>query len=117
MFVANILLFVNITVSVLLVIVILLQRASNGLGALGGGGSSAAFSGASAGNALTKATAILAIIFLGSSLWLAVELGGKSRAVSVLDTITVEQEAVEPADTTPEMPITLPSSAEEQNAQ
>ncbi|MFT7433835.1 MAG: preprotein translocase subunit SecG [Alphaproteobacteria bacterium] len=118
MFIANILLFVNITVSVLLVIIILLQRASSGLGALGGGGgSSAAFSSSGTGNALSKATTILAILFMGSSLWLAVELGGKGREVSVIDSVAVETEAVDPADGAPAMPMTLPSSEGEQNAQ
>lgn len=109
MFLANILLFVNITVSVLLVILILLQRASSGLGALGGGGSSAAFSSASTGNALSKATTILAILFMGSSLLLAVELGGKSRETSIVEESVVEETA-NPADLTPSVPATLPSS-------
>lgn len=113
MLLANILLFFNITVSVLLVIVILLQRASSGLGALGGGGSSAAFSSSSAGNALTKATKYLAIMFLGSCLWLAVELGGKGRHTSIVDqavenVIPVEQAAEDTA--LPTVPMTLPDA-------
>lgn len=116
MFIANVLLFVNITVSILLVILILLQRASSGLGALGGGGSSAAFSSSGAGNALSKATTILAIMFMGSSLWLAVELGGKGRETSIVDLATDVELAI-PADDTPAMPITLPSSKGTENAQ
>lgn len=116
MLLANILLFFNITVAVLLVILILLQRASSGLGALGGGGgSSAAFSGASTGSALSKATTILAILFLGSCLWLAVEMSGKGRHTSIVDEISITDGGL-PTDlkaedtTAPMVPMTLPTN-------
>lgn len=117
---ANILLFFNIIVSVLLVVLILLQRASSGLGALGGGGgSSAAFSSASTGNALSKATTILAILFMGSCLWLAVELGGKGQQTSIVDQVSVEEtmpvQGVAEDATAPTVPMTLPATNAEGN--
>ncbi|MEC8067056.1 MAG: preprotein translocase subunit SecG [Pseudomonadota bacterium] len=120
MLLANILLFFNITVAVLLVILILLQRASSGLGALGGGGSGAAFSAASTGNALSKATTILAALFLGSCLWLAVEMGGKGRETGVVDTLAVMDEglAVDSAAeeaVAPTVPVELPSTKQGAN--
>lgn len=59
------LLFIEVIVSILLVIVILLQRAkSTGMGTAMGGGAAESLFGVQAGNVLTRTTAILALIFL-----------------------------------------------------
>lgn len=102
---ADILLAVNIITAVILVLLVLVQRTEGGLGALGGEGSGALMGGSGSENGLTKTTAILAVVFLGSALWLAVETAGMSRGVSVVDQLVEEK-----MDNTPEVPVTLPVS-------
>lgn len=102
---ADVLLAVNVISAVVLVLLVLVQRTEGGLGALGGEGSGALMGGAGSENGLTKATSILAIMFLGSALWLAIETAGASRGVSVLDSIAEEK-----MDDTPAVPATLPST-------
>ena len=84
--VSDVLFIVNLVSAVLMVLAILLQRSEGGLGALGGDqGSSAAFSSAGTGNAMTKATSILVCIFMLSSLALAVQTAGDARPESVVE--------------------------------
>lgn len=77
---------------VTMVMVILLQRnSSDGLSGLGGGGASAGSIGQTRGSAnpLTKATAILATLFVCTSLTLAYLANAKN--VSVLDEVTIPE--------------------------
>ncbi len=69
--IASVVLIVHIFIAVALVGVVLLQRSEGG--ALGiGGGSGSFMSAAGAGNALTRATMILAAMFFGTSILLTV---------------------------------------------
>jgi preprotein translocase subunit SecG len=71
---STVLLLVHIMVAVALVGVVLLQRSEGG--ALGiGGGAGGFMTGRSAGNALTKTTAILAACFFATSLALSILAG------------------------------------------
>lgn len=100
----NLLLMVHVVVAVFLVIVVLLQRSDGGMGSLGGDGASAIFSSQSGGNALTKATSTLAIIFMVTSMLLAMEVSGNSRSVSVVETTAPVEEA---APVAPAVPVQL----------
>jgi len=66
----SLLIFVNIILAIILIIIILLQRSEGG--GLGIGGTGDFMSSRSAGNILTKLTAIFAAIFFSTSLLLAV---------------------------------------------
>jgi preprotein translocase subunit SecG len=101
-----------------LVAVILLQRSEGG--ALGmGGGPGGLMTARGAGNFLTRATAILAALFLGTSIFLAILANLVARPESV-DTSLAEQNPVQtapvgsgpaqPADGGT-LPMTLPGSA------
>jgi preprotein translocase subunit SecG len=83
----TILVILHVIVSFLLVIVILLQNSKGGGlsgAAFGGGGSSMAFLGArGTATLLTRATTVLAILFMLNSLGLSFLLGGSGKAVSV----------------------------------
>ena len=105
----SLLMLLNAIAAVFLVIVILLQRSDDGLGgAFGAGGSTSLMSGADAKQALTKTTAVLAIIFMGSSLVLAMLTVNKGDAKSVISADTVvEEKAAVPA---PSLPQTLPDA-------
>ena len=87
----NIILTFNIIAAVLLIIVILLQKSEGG--ALGIGASQDSFvSSRSAGNFLTKATAVLATFFIVTSIILTMISRDKIPSTSVLEQIEEKQD-------------------------
>jgi preprotein translocase subunit SecG len=108
-------LVVHSLIAVALVATILLQRSEGG--ALGiGGGPGGLMTARGAGNLLTRATAVLAATFLGTSILLAV-LANLAKAPTAIDT-TLAAPAGEAAPTTPtpapapsdDLPFALPAS-------
>ena len=91
----NFILVLNIILAVLLVIIILLQRSEGG--ALGLGASQESFvSSRSAGNFLTKATAIIATLFIITSISLTIIAREEISTSSVLEKIEEKQDPSEP---------------------
>ena len=87
----NLLLISNIVFAILLVIVVLLQRSEGG--ALGIGISQDSFVlSRSAGNFLTKATAIIAALFIISSLFLTILSKKDLPSTSVIDIVEEEKD-------------------------
>jgi len=85
----------NIILAILLVIVIILQKSEGG--ALGIGVSQDSFiSSRSAGNFLTKATAIIATLFIATSIFLTVLSRENMPATSVLEIIEEKEDSSEP---------------------
>jgi len=116
-FIVGFLTVVEVIVALLLIGIILIQQSKSGggLGSMGGGATETVF-GASAGNVLTKATVVLAALFLGITLILAVITGHRqNRRQSVVtrvpaaveepvtpDAGTVGDDATTPEDIVPE---------------
>ena len=99
----NFLLIFDIIVAVLLIGSVLLQKSEGG--ALGLGVSQDSFvSSRSAGSFLTKATAILATLFIITSISLTVVSKEKFSSSSVLEEIEGEEEKIDPSE--PEIPKT-----------
>ena len=95
----NLILILNIIFAIILVIVILLQKSEGG--ALGLGASQESFvTSRSAGNFLTKATAILASLFIVSSIVLTIMSKDQFSNKSVLE--KVEEEETDSSE--PEVP-------------
>ena len=91
----NIVLTLNIILAILLVIVVLLQKSDGG--ALGIGASQESFiSSRSAGNFLTKTTAIIATLFIITSVSLTIISNEGKSSSSVLEKIEEKQDASEP---------------------
>jgi len=91
----NIVLSINIFLAVLLVISVLMQKSEGG--ALGLGGSQDSFvSSRSASNFLTKATAIIATLFIITSISLTLITRGDLPTTSVLEKIEEKQDPSEP---------------------
>ena len=91
----NIIVILNIILAVLLVIVILLQKSEGG--ALGIGASQESFiSSRSAGNFLTKVTAIIATFFIITSITLTILSREDLPTSSVIDKIEEKQDPLEP---------------------
>jgi preprotein translocase subunit SecG len=84
----SVLIVVQLIVSVALVIVVLMQKSEGGaLGIGGGGGGGGLFSARGAGDALTRATAILAVLFFATSMGLVlVALHGRPQK-SILESV------------------------------
>ncbi len=92
----NILLVVHLMLALSMIVVVLLQRSEGGaLGIGGGGGGMSGFmTGRSAANVLTRATAVLAGLFLLTSIALAKISGGGARDPgSVVVPTQIEQPA------------------------
>ena len=99
----NFILIINIILAILLIGIILLQRSEGG--ALGLGVSQDNFiSSRSAGSFLTKATAIIATLFIITSISLTVVSKEKFSSSSVLEKIEEEEEKIDPSE--PEIPKT-----------
>ena len=91
----NFILVLNIILAVLLIAVILLQRSEGG--ALGLGVSQDNFvSSRSAGSFLTKATAIIATLFIITSISLTIISKGEFSSTSVLEKVEEEKDSSEP---------------------
>ena len=91
----NFILVLNIILAIILVIVILLQKSEGG--ALGIGASQESFiSSRSAGSLLTKITAILATLFIITSISLTIMAQKKISTSSVLERVEEKQDPSEP---------------------
>jgi preprotein translocase subunit SecG len=104
----SVLIAVQLFVSAALIISILLQRSEGGALGMGGGGAGLGglFSPRGAGDALTRATAILAILFFASSLSLTL-LALHTHPHSILDSAPAS-----PSQTLPlQRPVPLPSKS------
>ena len=91
----NIILVLNIILAILLIVIILIQKSEGG--ALGLGASQDSFiSSRSAGGFLTKATAIIATLFIITSISLTIISKEKFSSSSVLETVEEEKDSSEP---------------------
>ena len=91
----NIILIINIVLAVILVGVILLQKSEGG--ALGLGASQESYiSSRSAGSFLTKTTAIIATLFIITSISLTIMSKEKFSSSSVLEKIEEKEDSSEP---------------------
>ena len=91
----NVILILNIILAVFLVFIILLQKSEGG--ALGIGASQESFvSSRSAGNFLTKATAIIATLFIITSILLTIISKEQISTESVLEKVEEKQDPTEP---------------------
>ena len=91
----NFVLILNIILAILLIITILLQKSEGG--ALGLGASQDSFvTSRSAGSFLTKTTAILATLFIITSISLTVMSKDKFSSTSVLEKIEEKKDSTEP---------------------
>ena len=91
----NIILVLNVILAIILVAIILLQKSEGG--ALGLGASQDSFiSSRSAGNILTKATAIIATLFIITSISLTIMSKAEFSSSSVLEKIEEEEDPSEP---------------------
>lgn len=105
-------LVIHLLIALALIGVVLLQRSEGGALGIGGGGGGALFSSRGVGNALTRATAMLAVAFFITSITLTILARGTAKPPSVLDQVQSKQQqkasepATAPQPTTPATPAT-----------
>ncbi len=99
-------LVLHILICVFLVILVLLQAGREGMGVIFGGGNSSVFGSQGAGGILTKLTAFLAVIFVGTSLTYNIMFSSQfESSKSILDVQfeeTVPEPTAVPAPLAPE---------------
>ena len=96
----NLFLIIHAILALILVVIILIQRSDGGaLGGIGGGSFSGMLTGRSSANFLTKLTAIVAALFLGNSLLLAL-LSGNLKNNSIINDTKIEDIIEENGDKT-----------------
>lgn len=107
----QVVLVIHLLLAVALVGVVLLQKSEGGgLGIGGGGGGMSGFmTGRSQANLLTRATAILATLFMVTSLGLAWLASDTARPTSILDTPVTQQGAPSPAIAPEPAPVPTPA--------
>jgi preprotein translocase subunit SecG len=81
----TILLVIHLFLAIALVISVLLQRAEGGALGIGGGGGGGMMTGRAQANLLTRVTAVLAALFMMTSITLAVIASHARQPTSVLD--------------------------------
>ncbi len=89
-------LIIHIIVSLLLIVIVLMQQSSGGMGAMFGGGQDSVFGASGAGNLMTKITTVLAIVFMVTSLSLALVSKGASTAVETSQQEPYNQQIIPP---------------------
>jgi preprotein translocase subunit SecG len=105
----TVLLVIHILVTLILIGVVLIQRSEGGALGIGGGGGGGVMSSRGAANLLTRTTAVLAAVFMLTSISLAFVsgVGSETKSKSILDTPATEstQEPVVPRSTEPQVPV------------
>ncbi len=115
----SIILILHLLIAIGLVGVVLLQRSEGGALGMGGGGSGGGggmgglMSGRTASDVLTRTTAILATLFMITSLLLAILAGSARESKSILDQPVTESEPSSSSPSIPQAPsIPLPSNSD-----
>ncbi|MFP6731836.1 MAG: preprotein translocase subunit SecG [Alphaproteobacteria bacterium] len=103
----KVILVIHVILAISMIGVVLLQRSEGGaLGIGGGGGGGGLLSGRSQANLLTRATAVLAGLFMLTSLTLTMMAGNSGEQRSIVDDIQVESTTEAPAEPAgPSVPI------------
>jgi preprotein translocase subunit SecG len=114
----TIILVIHLLIGLALVGVVLMQRSEGGLGGLGGGGGASASGGMggllgnrTTANLLTRATAVLAALFMTTSISLAILAGNTGESGSIVNETPVAPHSgtMTPVPTLPATP-TVPTS-------
>ncbi len=116
MLLTAVLTFVHIILCVFLILVVLLQTGKRAdlAGAFGGGGSQTAFGTRGAATVLSKATTTIAILFMLTSLGLALRSATEGNtSESALDAVPAIESTPAPTDADPGSDLALPGTIDE----
>lgn len=85
-----VLLTVHALIVLSLIILVLLQRSDGGALGIGGGGGGGFMTSRGAANVLTRSTSVLAALFFGTSILLAITAGGTEKDTDIIKDLTGE---------------------------
>lgn len=101
---ANVLLVIQLIISIVLTFLILIQRSEGGALGIGGGGGGGLMSGRSATNSITRFTAILGAAFIVNCMVLSVVFNNENQSQSIIDVegaqapLTIDTETADKAN-------------------
>ena len=102
----QVILVIHVILAIAMIGVVLLQRSEGGALGIGGGGGGGLMSGRSHANFLTRATAVLAGLFMLTSLTLTIMAGNRGDQRSIVDEIQAESSSEAPTEpASPSVPI------------
>lgn len=104
----EVVLVIHLLICLALIGCVLLQRSEGGALGIGGGGAGSLFSSRGVGNMLTRATAILAVVFFTTSITLSMLTRSTRTPTSVFEGIKTEQsdstDKTDPENILPQLP-------------
>lgn len=120
----TLILTLHIIVCVLLVILVLLQAGKEGMGVIFGGGNSSVFGSGGAGGILAKLTALMAVIFVITSISYTLVTSSRPSSQSTILDVKIEEPAaprpaapaVKPGADATQAPVAAPAAPAEQKA-
>ena len=120
----TLILTLHIIVCVLLVILVLLQAGKEGMGVIFGGGNSSVFGSGGAGGILAKLTALMAVIFVITSISYTLVTSSRPSSQSTILSVMLEEPAaprpaapaVKPGADATQAPVAAPAAPAEQKA-
>ena len=102
----QVILVIHVILAIAMIGTVLLQRSEGGALGIGGGGGGGFMSGRSTANFLTRATAVLAGLFMLTSLTLTIMAGNRGDQRSIVEDIQAESSSEAPAEpASPSVPI------------
>ncbi len=101
----TIIITLHIIISIALILIVLLQRGQEGMGAVFGGGSSSMFGSSGAGKFLIRVTSLLALVFLFTSLGYNILTKDTSSEGNLLESGKVIEAVEEPTVTFEDAPV------------
>lgn len=115
---ANVLLVIQLLISIVLTFLILIQRSEGGALGIGGGGGGGLMSGRSATNSITKLTAILGAAFIVNCMILSIVFNKENQSRSLIDVeaaeapLTIATEIDDKANPLGEVSVEAPKAVE-----
>jgi preprotein translocase subunit SecG len=104
----NVVLAIHLMLAIGLIGVVLLQKSEGGglgIGGGGGGGMGGFLSGRGTANLLTRTTAVLAALFMVTSIVLSILAGQGGERRSIIEDIPASSAPVEPVPSSPSVPV------------
>jgi preprotein translocase subunit SecG len=102
----EVILIIHVIIAIAMVISVLLQRSEGGALGMGGGGNMGGLmTTRGSANLLTRATAVLAAMFMGTSILLAILSGATQTRTSIMDDAAIEAPAQPVAPPLPSVPL------------
>ena len=103
-----VLIVIHLILAIAMIFIVLIQQSEGGMGSMGGGGMGGFMTGRATANLLTRLTAVLAALFMVTSLTLAILANDTQERGSILDRNTPAPANQQQGPSVPGMPNLIP---------